>query len=448
MLTNLQFTAVRRRFGMFFLLNLERVSGAVQGIVSGTLDDITTDDETVSFIMGARSRRKQRKQPELLVPQTATPEYPIGPNPSWQTIITTLAQHPQTLLREPLWDPTFNNHELAGELFILFTMDYWMTSSENFLIGQPVKPANVQEAMEAWSVKHIMHAFIDPSIVPVKNHWQGIPKGHREQTFQERMPLFFPHPDEADSPDKNSAWAVLWKEGYIHQYHSKLGEMDEGEEAGLHNALASIFGKLQCLPAMTGSSKHNGKLWIMNASKTGPKWVANPLLYMIASVGHGPQNAPRLAKRLVAPNRQIAARLKAAHQGIPENLAMQRQKQQQRAKNNTRSAKARNKRKPPQKNKNKRPFTQKKQASEESDQDTSSELEATQHLPLYKNSGKLANDTSHQNHHGLFHRAPPKECVADKNKSSEKEELSLSTSEDSTFSFDMTTSEEDDDNDD
>jgi hypothetical protein len=118
------------------------------------------------------------------------------------------------------------------------------------------------------------------------------------------MPLFFPHPDETDSPDKNCAWAVLWKEGYIHQYHSKLGEMDEREEAGLHNALASIFANLQCLPAMTGSSKHNGKLWIMNASKTGPKWVANPLLYKIASVGHRLQNAPRLAKRLVAPNRQ------------------------------------------------------------------------------------------------------------------------------------------------
>jgi hypothetical protein len=106
----------------------------------------------------------------------------------------------------------------------------------------------------------IMHAFLDPSIVPVKNHWQGIPKGHKEQTFQECMPLFFSHPDEADRPDKNCAWAVLWKEGYIHQYHSKLGEMDEGEETGLHNALASIFANLQCLPAMTGSSKHNGKL--------------------------------------------------------------------------------------------------------------------------------------------------------------------------------------------
>jgi hypothetical protein len=156
--------------------------------------------------------------------------------------------------------------------------------------------------------------------------------------------MCFPLPG---SRTPRSAWQPLWKHGYISSYHKMVSGFSSGEEARLHTALELIFANLQCLPdAVADGTTRAGKLWTLNNSKTGPIFLANPLLYKISEVG---QINYQTTKRIAAPNAHISAHLQGEHLGVPVKLALQREK---RAKNivkkqQRRSTKSLNASKPP-----------------------------------------------------------------------------------------------------
>ena len=84
--------------------------------------------------------------------------FPIGDKPTWQAVVTVIAERPWELMRPWKWDIRFKGLEpVVGKLFTDFTCQMWLLLNKNWLADPSNIPApsTFQEAMECWSVAKI-----------------------------------------------------------------------------------------------------------------------------------------------------------------------------------------------------------------------------------------------------------------------------------------------------
>jgi hypothetical protein len=336
----LQFNAISQRFGMVFLQTLDLERTYVEELVE-------SDSPVVLLEMGIRKfRRKKCRVPEPALPPSV--DFPLGPKPTWATIVAGLEDDPRTLVREFEWRPDLESCEDAAALFVRFTTEYWYTiRGASLAEGEETpRPHCLRDAMNVWTIANIQRLFDEPSFLAVKSHWTMPNGGVYDQSFAERRKTFFV-PVEHDRR-QSSVWNRLCDvEGYIDEYHHKVSDGSSTSIERLHDALDAIFRSLECLPmASLCTRRSNGTLWSTNATGTGPKFVANPRLYKIEAVGT-PRDQPRgKVMRLMAPERQVSAQFLAAHDGMCLADAMRCQRKKAR-KEGRRSTRAKNRRMPP-----------------------------------------------------------------------------------------------------
>jgi hypothetical protein len=216
-----------------------------------------------------------------------------------------LYYEPMKLLRTWEWDEDWPVNDIAGNLFLRFTRQYWMTIQEDRLIGEMPDPDNLEQAMKIWTVPSLLTLLREITCVPSSHGLKGKFQGKAHCSFKDWVDVFFPPPDKRQH--KGSMWKELYTRGYIHEYHNRLLEMSDAEAEDLRMHLGDIFENMQCIPCVVPSTATNpGQLW--KAADERVLFWANPLHYKIERV------APRTRRggtvyRIKASRDMINARL-------------------------------------------------------------------------------------------------------------------------------------------
>jgi hypothetical protein len=269
----------RERFGMFFVDGLVLEEGTIEGIPEKDSAECRKDMSRTAL-----AKKKSRPSKGILsLNADPSSQFPLGNAPSWADITHALRHDPMKLLHAWTWDEEWSTDDIAADLFIHFTRQYWFTVHPSFLISEERRPApnNLEESMQIWTVPSLLSILKQPTCIPsnhgLKGKFQG--KGHR--AFRDWVQVFFPLPN--DPQHKDSVWRELYKYGYIQEYHAQLSKMSAVDGRVVSDSLGDVFERLQCIPSAAPSTPTNqGQLW-----KTADEQVifwANPLLYRIEQV--------------------------------------------------------------------------------------------------------------------------------------------------------------------
>jgi hypothetical protein len=333
-LRDLRFEESAGRFGMFFLHGLDLETGIIDEIM-------TEDDAQINHAMRSAKCNLKRLPRRGSPPPCSEPsaEFPYGDSPPWKTIVQALQHSPNTLMRTWAWDQSWGNHGVAAYLFILMTVDIWLTVADATIVTLAPHPLTLQEAMQTWTVAALEQVFPNVTFIASNGDVHGGRTGKKQQRFSDMVEIFFPLPGTAFN--RKSIWNTLAEKGYIQEYHRIIGPLSpEGRET-LHHALRVIFRNLQCLPHAKpcGNGRNLGRIW--KARDGMVDIMTNSRFYRLVSIGGNTRKKREHTTRIKASNAVIASRLDQEHRGIPYKKG---RKQYMLAR---KSATSRNYRKPP-----------------------------------------------------------------------------------------------------
>jgi hypothetical protein len=325
-------TSIIQRFGMFFLQDLNPVTGELPVIAQ-------TDDADVALKLTLRVKKVGKSRnpsgPHSEQPNTeGTIEYPLGERPTWNELLNCLDKDPMRIMHSPRWISLQKWDEYASDLFISFTNDMWLALDPSRLRNRLGTATTLQEAMESWSVSHVVDNLLSVRFLPNSHGLNKITKQCWD--FSDLLDVFFPQVDEL--PPKAVWTRFSQRHGYLHTYSEYQATLSAKHFQDLNANLAELLGQAQCLPNSTqaGGSRH-GRLWTGSHGTIDMR--TNSTCYRLKGISSEKSKARKVA-RINLPSHQVITRLDEA-QGISTKASKNRQRKEKR------SAMSRNKRIPP-----------------------------------------------------------------------------------------------------
>ncbi|KAH7881973.1 hypothetical protein F5I97DRAFT_1932054 [Phlebopus sp. FC_14] len=147
-LRDLSFEAIVQCFGMFFLQDLDPVTGELLVIAQ-------KDDADVAFRLTSRMKKKVVKSRNYLEPRfmpqspEAITEYPLGEWPTWEELVHCLDEDPIRIMHCWRWNGIQTWDKYASDLFIAFTNDMWLALDPARLRNPLDTMITLQEAIKS-----------------------------------------------------------------------------------------------------------------------------------------------------------------------------------------------------------------------------------------------------------------------------------------------------------
>jgi hypothetical protein len=304
-----RFGFISKRFGMFFLIDLD--------LEHATLGQIVEKDDKECRLAMAQAKTGRTKRLGHTAPENSQPseQYPLGNAPTWAEIVNTMESNPNLLLKEWVWDPIWDGNGLASELFTDFTFDLMATLDIAIFHEKkmPATPQSLEEAMEFWTISSLQNIFSESKckFVPSTHHLKRKFPGKDNPGFCDYFDIFFP-PLHHTFHTK-SVWESFAKKGYIKAYYNSLDEISEDDGETLRSELRKHFGRIQCLPEATLNNSI-GRLWVVTDNSL--QFLTNPIFYKIERISSG-RKMTRQVFRVKASRDILEARLDEHHRGIP-----------------------------------------------------------------------------------------------------------------------------------
>lgn len=251
-LYSLRFQQISRRFGCFFLQNLN--------LTTAELPEINKKDPPDLLCrMGIKPvAQKSRKKGQALKP----PTLPTTDGVTWAGLKTHITKGDKKAEILPFqFDPLYAAYSVAEALFCAFTTQFWALVSETKFTRLPPL-VTLEDAMERWTVESVRTRIkneVHYDLMPSADGLDGaVPPMTKTQLFRNKRVSFFPEPGSI--PDPRSRWCAFFTIGYVKDYHNALNNsVDKGK--ALRDALDNIFQRLQVLPRKPPLPSSHKTLW-------------------------------------------------------------------------------------------------------------------------------------------------------------------------------------------
>jgi len=254
-LADLHFNAISRRFGCFFLHNLD--------LSSGQLPDIQEEDSETLIWMLKGNKVTANTQPKG---QTGNPaDQPSFRSLTWKQLCDSLntQKNPRTTIKPFIWDHSWLMFSVAEAIFCAFTTQWWLFQTDGGFTPMERAPFTLREAMDLWtldSVKARGVYGIEYNLVPSADELNGdIPEKSRQYLFELLRVQFFPEPGTRCNPS-SPQWRTFFQTGYVRRYHRAIKVSRDGGKS-LKDALDRIFMNLQLLPYNPGQPDTTACVW-------------------------------------------------------------------------------------------------------------------------------------------------------------------------------------------
>lgn len=331
-LRDLSYEGIIQRFGMFFLQDLDPVTGELSLIAQ-------MDNADVAFRLASHVKKNKKSKnpsrPHLVQRNTeVTLEYPLGEWPTWKEITHCLDKDPLRIVRPWRFHSLRAWDEYTSDLFIAFTNDMWLALDPSRLQNHLVATTTLAEAMQSWSVTHAVQNLFSVRFLP-NSH--GLEKNTKQcWDFAGLLEVFFP---DVDALPSKAVWRRFsHRHGYLHTYSEYKATLSAEQFLNLTRNLAELLGHAQCLPNSTkASNSSHGRLWTGSHGTIDMR--TNSKSYKLKGIGNAKQTT-RKVMRINLPSHQVATRLDEA-QGISTRASTNQQRQQRR------SARSKRNRNPP-----------------------------------------------------------------------------------------------------
>ena len=163
-LRDLSYEGVIQRFGMFFLQDLNPVTGELPVIAQMDNAEValklTTRVRKVGQSRNPTGARSAQKNTEPTV------EYPLGERPTWNELVHCLDKHPARIMHSWRWISLRTWDDYASDLFVAFTKDMWLALDPSRLRNHLGTTNTLQEAVESWSVSHVVENLLSVRFLP------------------------------------------------------------------------------------------------------------------------------------------------------------------------------------------------------------------------------------------------------------------------------------------
>jgi hypothetical protein len=300
LLADVHFGAVKKRFGMFFIHDLDPENCYIPGLMPELSEDC--DD----FYAAINAPLPVRHQPEPdasdgKADDPGVPGFPLGQEPHWKDIVEILAKAPKKFVKpfeiedeeafpNGLQDWERNNLQ-AADLFIKFTRNFALSLDQRVLIGsiRTNELRTLHKCLKFWTVKELETRMSRVVFVACNSDIVQPGKRNRHPNFQERRPHFF-LPVDTGWTDI-SIWRSLITAGYIRDYHETLQELMDAETQDridhIDSGLDHLFSIMQCLPTSKRPTKGNGGfLWQRGDDRNDPnvEIIVNPRYYRLIEI--------------------------------------------------------------------------------------------------------------------------------------------------------------------
>jgi hypothetical protein len=341
-LRDVRFEEIITDYGMFFLHDLDLEHHCITSIPA-------KDPDGCKVAMSLSGKLPKLLGPAKPANTAPTGLYPLGDSPSWGDIRAFIGRGANIFMKGWVWDLNWDEEDnVAGILFTRFTREYFATLKLDAVRADLPSPITLEGAMGAWTVDELNLTLISCWFIASNHGLDGKFAGARHMSFREHAETFFPSSTEHIT---DSTWRPFLDYGYIGEYHRTLNELSEGEGESLKNSIASIFGRLQCLPvAVAPSRRSKGKVW--TATQDGVHFLTNPIFYKLNQVGSGVKafaNATtNRLQRVKASNTVINKRFIEMNGGrAPMGMGARKARRLKKQRMSRLSIKTKNKRKPP-----------------------------------------------------------------------------------------------------
>lgn len=321
----LRFEEIKAVYGMFFLHDLDLDHYDIPEI-----DEV--DSKEVHELMGHPERKSKSRRTAVHHSDSlaiVSPDFPLGPNPSWDQVTEMLATHPLRMIKPWTYPATAQVTQKASALFITFSTQFWYGLHQSFLGSeQRPQPQTLEAAMGCWSLQSLQTLLGSICVVGSKAEIQHTTSSNHDITFVQRRDIFFPE-DRSWAASRQSVWNQFYLQGYLREYMDWINRYDE-EDAhvrGLKLSLDTIFSNIQCLPLSVRPKglKGRGKLW--SADGLGVAFVANPAYYRLESLGHTGHTKKKPGRRIKASEAEIEAHLSAYNGDIGVDMVLKQRRQ-------------------------------------------------------------------------------------------------------------------------
>ncbi|KAH7917549.1 hypothetical protein BV22DRAFT_994939, partial [Leucogyrophana mollusca] len=278
-LRDLSSEGIIQRFGMFFLHDLDPVTGELAVIAQ-------EDSADVRFRVAPRGGKNKRSRNTTQRPvqwnAEPTAEYPLGERPTWKDLTHCLKTDPTRIVLPWKWNSLRVWDEYTSDLFVAFTKDMWLTLDPSRLRNHINTPTTLEGAMEMWSVSYAVQNLLSVHFIP-NSHGLDIQANHSyDCDFANFLEVFFPEPDAVSS-------AAVWRSftqanGYLHMYWDHKTTLSAERFRILKENLQKLLSYTQCLPSSTksGPSTH-GKVW--TGALGTVKMRTNSNIYRLKGIG-------------------------------------------------------------------------------------------------------------------------------------------------------------------
>ncbi|KAF8129371.1 hypothetical protein EV363DRAFT_1169043 [Boletus edulis] len=331
-LKDLSYEGVIQRFGMFFLQDLNLVTGELPVILE-------IDDADVALKLRSRVKKvtKSRNPAGTRSAQRnteATAEYPLGEWPTWNELVQCLDKYPTDIMKSWRWTSDRTWDECASDLFVAFTNAMWL-ALEPSRLQNPLTPATtLQEAIQSWSVSHVFENLLSVRFLP-NSH--GLNKNTKQSwDFTALLDVFFP---QAHTLLPNMVWTRFTeRNGYLRMYSDYQKNLSAEDFETLNTLLALLLNQAQCLPnSIKATNSSRGRVW--NGFHGTIDMRTNSTCYKLKGIG-SVKSTRRTVMRINLPSHQVVTRIDEA-----EGICAKASKNRRRREN--RSARSKNKRFPP-----------------------------------------------------------------------------------------------------
>ena len=306
-LRDLSYEGVSQHFGMFFLQDLNLVTGELPVIAQ-----IDNADIELKLTLRVKKLRKSRNPTGLCLAHQnteASMEYPLGEWPAWNELAHCLDKDPTRIMCPLGWNNLWTWDEYASDLFVAFTNDMWLAMDPSRLRNHLSTATMLKEAIQSWSVSHVVQNLLSIRFLP--NSHDLDKKTKQCWDFADLLDVFFP---QVDTLPPNAVWARFsQRHGYLHMYSEFQATLSAEQFGMLKTALGELLGHAQCLPNSTrATGSRHGRLW--TGSHGTIDMCTNPKFYRLKGIASAKQTA-RKVMRINLPSHQVITRLDTA-QGI------------------------------------------------------------------------------------------------------------------------------------
>jgi hypothetical protein len=338
-LRDLNHEPIIERFGMFFLHDFD--------VAQGLLPTISQEDngEVVRAMVANRKGRKRHPRPAIKTTMDtntdASRSYPLGERPTWDEVRGCLQADPLLLMRPWVWKQAWDVDEDTSELFVQFTVDFWLTLEER-VFRQPLirQVTTLEEAMGMWSISAINERLLNVSFLPNSYGISERKSSPSSCSFQSLASTYFPDPEVPMAP--NSPWRIFRERGYLRRFGELKAILSDEDFATIKSNLSILLGRVQALPySLTSEGNRRGRLW--KSSLGTIDMLTNPQHYKLCKLSSSRKSTKRVTRVKAHPT-TISVRLDEAHLGISIKSGKRRK---QKAANLNKSAQSRNRRHPP-----------------------------------------------------------------------------------------------------